>query len=151
MAERLASEEYSIIATIDPDEYAASTIATDVWNMKNFSKVMAIIMRGATTTSSTLDAKLKFAATSNGSYTTLSSGKYITQMTGVAADGDLQAIINLSAAEAAATTCEWVKLHMTIGTTKNDAAAIVLGKPVRTLAFTTIAANDLSTVDEIVA
>lgn len=150
MAERLLSEKVSVIATIDPDDYAVSTQKSDVWNMKNFSKVMAIGMRGAPGTNASTQIKLKLSATSNGTFSTLISGKISTARTSSGHD-DYQDIINLSAAEAAATTCEWCLVHLTVATSKSDYAVVVLGEPVRTEAYTTIAANDLSTVGDIIA
>ena len=147
----MASEEYSIIGVYDPAKITSSTVKTDAFNMSKYSKVMAIILEGAFSTGGTLDAKIKFSATSNGTFTTGVTGKYITQITEAGTSSNKQAIINLNAAEACSTTKKWALVHMTAGGGSQSICAIVLGKPVRTEAFTTIAANDLASVVEIVA
>lgn len=149
MAERLLSEYVSVIAAIDPSNNATS-LGSDVWDMENFEKVMAVVSAGAFGTAGTVDAKFLESATSNGTYTTHVASKSITQLTEAGSDDNKQAIINMNAAEVAATTMRWAKLKLTCGGTTNYISAIVLGWPRRTLAFTTIAAHDVSSVDEIV-
>ena len=149
MAERLLSEYLSVIGVIDPANNATS-LGSDVFDFKNFEKVMAIISVGAFGTAGTVDAKFLQSATSNGTYTTYVATKSITQLTEAGSDDNKQAIINLNAAEVAAATMRWGKLKVTCGGTTNYIHAVVLGVPRRTEAFTTIAANDLSSVDEIV-
>lgn len=146
MTEKLWSEHNHIIGTIDPD-FNNSTLASDVWSMDRYRQVAVIVMTGAATTSATVDAKIQFSATSNGTYTTGVSGKTITQLTDT--DGDKQVIINLSAAEAASTTKKWARVLMTNSTT-NYNAAIVIGTASRWKEpWTTISYGDLSSVDEI--
>lgn len=147
MAERLLSEQLSIIATIDPQS-SSTTLKSDVWDMENFEKVMAIVAVGAFGTSGTLNAKFEASATSNGTFTTV-AGKKITALTEAGSDGNKQAIINLSAPEVAASTHRWARVFVT-SAQANLYSVIVLGQPRRTEAFTTIAAKDLSSVDEIV-
>jgi len=149
MAERLLSEFVSVIGAIDPSNSATSQ-GSDVWDMENFEKVMAIVQAGAFGTAGTIDAKFVQSATSNGTYTTHVASKSITQLTEAGSDDNKQAIINLNAAEVAAVTMRWAKLKVTCGGTTNYVNAVVLGAPRRTLAFTSIAAKDLSSVDEIV-
>jgi len=149
MAERKLSEYVSVIATIDPDEYTTASYQSDVWDMQNFTQVMAVIMGGSFGTAGTLDAKFQFAPTSNGTYTTV-PGIAITQLTEAATSSDRQAVMNVSAGEVGASTNRWGRVNLDVGVETTDCAVIVLGKPVRTEAFTTIAAHDLSTVSEIV-
>ena len=58
--------------------------------------------------------------------------------------------MNVSAGQVGASTNRWGRVNLDVGVETTDCAVIVLGKPVRTEAFTTIAAHDLSTVSEIV-
>lgn len=149
MAEHLLSERLSIIATIDP-QASSTTLKTDVFDFENFEKVMAIVAVGAFGTSGTLDATFQFSATSNGSFSSHGSGKKITQLTEPGSDDNKQAIINVNAAEVNGTTCRWGRVLATNAKGSNSFAVIVLGQPRRTVAFTTVAAKDLSSVDEIV-
>jgi len=148
MAENLLSERLSLIATIDP-QASSTTLKSDVFDMEHFEKVLAIVSVGAFGTSGTLDAKFEASATSNGTFTTV-SGKTITQLTEPGSDGNKQVLINLSAAEVAASTARWGRVFVTNAKGSNTYSVVVLGQPRRTEAFTTIARKDLSTVDEIV-
>ena len=146
MSEKLWSEHNHLIATIDP-AFNNSTLASDAWDMSKYRQVAAILMTGAATTSATVDAKIQFSATSNGTFTTGVSGKTITQLTD--ADGDKQVIINLSAAEAASTAKKWARVLVTNSTT-NYNALVVFGTHSRFKEpWTTISYGDLSSVDEI--
>ena len=152
MAERLGSEEWSIIATIDPDQYATNTatLVSDVWDWKNFSKVMAIIQVGDFGTSASLAGKLQVGV-SSATFSTIGTGKKITALTEAGSDDDKQVIINCNAAEAGSTGGRYGRLFLGLTKTTSFLSAIVLGKPVRNEAYTSISAKDLSSVDEIVA
>lgn len=153
MAESLMSERLHIVATIDPDNYAASTYASDVWDMQKYRQAMVICMSGAVAATGTLDWKLKESATSNGTFTTYTGKGTATAHSTTYTDS--QSIINISSKELAATTitgARWCKLHMTVGTTTVFAGAIVLASESRFREpWTTISYADLATVIEIVA
>lgn len=153
MSEKLMSEHLPIIATIDPDNYAASTVGSDAWDMQKYRQAMVICMSGAVAATGTLDWVLKESATSNGTFTTYTGKGIATPHTTTYTDS--QAIINISQAELSATTitgARWCKLHMTVGTTTVYAAAIVIGGHTRFKEpWTTIAYGDLATVIEIIA
>lgn len=153
MTENLMSERLHVIATIDPDHYAASTVGSDAWDMQTYRQAMVIVMSGAVAATGTLDWKLKESATSNGTFTTYTGKGTATPHTTTYTDS--QSIINISSKELSATTitgARWCKLHMTVGTTTVFAGAVVLGSKSRFKEpWTTISYGDLATVVEIVA
>lgn len=153
MSEKLMSEHLHIVATIDPDNYAASTYGSDVWDMSKYRKAMVICLSGAVAATGTLDWVVKESATSNGTFTTYLAKGTATPHTTTYTDS--QAVINIDAAELAATTitgARWCKLHMTVGTTTVFAGAIVLADKSRYKEpWTTISYGDLASVIEIVA
>jgi hypothetical protein len=148
--EALMSEYLHVIATIDPGDQN-TTVFSDAWDMQKYRQVMAVIMVGAFATGGTYDAHLQQAASSSGAWSTLVSSKAITQLTEVGSDDNKQVIINLNAAEVAATTKRWARLSLTASTTQ-PAAAVVIGTHSRFKEpWTTISYGDLASVDEILA
>lgn len=151
MSEKLWSEHNHIVATIDPDNYAASTIGSDAWDMQKHRNCAIICMSGAVAATGTLDWIVKASATSNGTFTTIKAGasQHTTTVT------DSQSVINISSADLAATTitgARWCKLHLTIGTTTVFANAVVVATHSRFKEpYTTISYNDLATVVDIVS
>lgn len=97
MGNTLPSETWAVLATIDPDEYAAGAQNSDWVDMGLFDQIMAVVMTGIIDTLSTLDAKLTQATSSGGAGEKDITGKAITQL--VAADDDKQAVINCRADE----------------------------------------------------
>jgi hypothetical protein len=152
MPESLMSERMHIVATIDPDNYVASTVGSDAWDMQKYRQAMVIVQSGAVAATGTLDWKLKESATSNGTFTTMTGKGTATPHTTTYTDS--QSILNISSKELAATTvtgARWCKLHMTVGTTTVFASAVVLAERSRFKEpFTTISYSDLATVIEIV-
>ena len=143
----LPSEQAAVVATIDPDAYAASTVLSDAIDMADFESIMAIIMAGTLVTNATLDAKLTQATTSGGTYKDI-TGKAITQLTEAGTDSDKQAIINCRREDLDIDNgYRYVKLSLTLATAGGDAGAAVLGfSP----AVQPASDNDLASVDEIV-
>lgn len=139
------SDRAVVVATIDPDAYAADTYLSDAVDMSQWQSIQAIIMAGDLGSSATLDAKLTQATTSGGTYKDV-TGKAITQLTQAGADSDKQAIINCRSEELdVANGYRFVKLSMTVGTATSDAGAVVLGHDGRVQPGT-----DLASVDEVV-
>lgn len=149
MAESLMSEHIQLIAAIDPQK-SATSLGSDVVDMKKWRRIMGVIMVGAFATAGTLDAKFLQSATSNGSYTTYVASKSITQLTEAGTDLNKQAIVNLSAAEVAAVTMRWAKLKVTNSSTQYCAALIFGERSRYKEPWTTISYSDVSSVDEIV-
>lgn len=142
------SESVAIIATIDPDAYAASTVTSDWGNMGLFKKAMGIIEVGTLGASATIDAKLQQAQDASGTGVKDITGKSIAQLTQAGTDDDKQVVIDLDAAELdVANGFEYVRISMTIGVAASDAGALLLGLEPR---FGPASDNDLASVDEIV-
>ena len=121
------SDVAPLMATIDPDAYAADTYVSDYVDMRNFHAAMAVVMAGTLGASATLDAKLVQATDASGTGAKDISGKAITQLV-KATDDDKQAVINLRAEELDVDGgFTHVALSMTVGTATSDAGAVLLG------------------------
>ena len=143
------SEQLAVVATIDPDAYAAAAYNTDAVDVSKFNRVLFIVMAGELGTSATLDFKLQWATTSGGSYTDV-SGKAITQLTQAGSDSDKQALVEITAEELAGinSSAQFVRGVLTIGTATSDAGVVALGGVAR---HGPVTDDDLTTVDEIVS
>lgn len=145
----LPSKRAGVVGVIDPDAYAAGTYTTGWISMAEYRSIMAVIMAGDLGASATLDAKLQQATDGSGTGAKDIAGKAITQLTQAGSDSNKQAIINCRADELDVNNgFTHVRLSMTIGTATSDAGAVVLGMD---SAYGPEDANDLATVDEIVA
>ena len=142
------SEGWAVVATIDPDAYAAAAYLSDAIDMSDYTKLMAVVMVGTLGTNATIDAAATQATTSAGTYKALSPAKAITQLTQAGTDqSDLQAIINVDEHDLDLDNdYRFVKFSLTVGTAASDAGLIVLGLP-KTRPAT---ANDLASVTEVV-
>ena len=151
MAERLLSEQLSIIGTIDPDSYSTQTTYSDTFDMRKWRRVMVITMSGSWATAASMIGTMYGCATSTGAWTTL-TGKTFT-MTEVLLNTNGQTVINLSSAEMASTAFRWARLGVVLsGATSVDCAAVILGDNGRYAEpFTPIAFGDLASVDQIIA
>lgn len=150
MGNTLPSEIAAVLATIDPDEYAAGAQNSDWIDLGKIDQVMAVVMAGTIGAGSTLDSKLTQATASDGSGEKDISGKAITQL--VAADDDKQAVINCRADELdIANDFRFVRLVQTGGTgspaTTVDHSALLFGFGAR---YEPASDGDLASVDEIV-
>jgi len=141
----LGSEEWGVVATVDPDVLTATTHDSDEIDMSKFEQVTCIAMAGTLGSSATFDCKLQSATTSGGSFADI-TGKSITQLTEAGTDDDKQAIINLRGDELTEGH-RYVKAVVTVGTATSDGACIILGKGKSGPSSD----NDLASVDEIVA
>lgn len=149
MVRRLFSDEWAVIATIDPDAYATGATTSDVIDMQNFDQVAVVVMAGALGTSATLDCAVHYDTASNGSFTNKVTGAEITQLTDAGTDSDKQAIINVSAEEVAAMAsgARYLRVAMTVGTATSDAGAVIFG---RSANYGPSSDFDLASVDEII-
>lgn len=149
MSEFLMSEKLPVVATIDPDAYAAGAQSSDYVDMTKFRKAMFIVQAGIIASSGTLDFKLQEATSATGAGAQDITGKSITQFT--TGDNDKQAIVNVNVEELSSGFA-YVKGVMTLTTAGADAAVIALASHGRyTDAVTSTSYGDLSTIDEIVA
>lgn len=149
MVRRLFSDEWAVIATVDPDAYGTGAQSSDVIDMQNFDQIAVVVLAGALGSSATLDCGVYYDTASNGAFANLVTGAEITQLTEAGTDSDKQAIINVSAEEVAAmaTGARYVRVSMTVGTATSDAGLVVLG---RSANYGPSSDFDLSTVGEIV-
>lgn len=138
------SEEWAVLATIDPDAYATGAQSSDVIDLEDVYEVAAIVMAGTLGTSATLDAIMREMTASGSGTTTVAGGiGAITQLTQAGSDSDKQAIIQF---RSDAVANRWCKLVMTVGTAASDAGAIILGRR----RYNPASDHDLASVDEIV-
>lgn len=141
------SDRARVVATIDPDAYAAGTYTSDWVHMGLFDSMLAVVLAGDLGVGATLDAKLQQATDSAGTGAKDITGKAITQLTQAGTDSDKQALINCRSEELdVAGGFDYVRLSMTVATAASDCGAVVLGFDARYGP-----ATDLDSVDEIVA
>lgn len=142
----LPSDQATLVATIDPDAYAAGAVTSDWVPMATYvGGIQAIVMAGTLGTSATLDGKLQQATDSSGTGAADITGKAITQLTEAGTDSDKQAIINCRPEELTDGFTH-VALVMTVGTATSDAGGLILGHGARYQP-----ATDLASVDEVVS
>jgi len=143
------SEVAAIVGNIDPDAYAASTVATNEYiPLKFFRRFMAIVQAGDIVSTGTIDAKLISYTNGSGGGAADITGAAITQLTQAGTDSNKQVIINLNTDLLAGSTATHFKLSVTMGTAGADLSAIVLGfDPL----YCPASDNDVATVDEIVS
>jgi hypothetical protein len=142
------SEICAVVANIDPDAYAASTVVSGYVNMRDFTSAMAIIQAGDLGASATLDAKLVQATDTSGTSSKDITGKAITQLTQAGTDSNKQVLINVRPEELDVDNgFDCVAISMTVATATSDAGAMLLGFfPSRGPAT----GVDATTVDEVV-
>jgi hypothetical protein len=141
------SDDWAVVATIDPDANAAGTLTTDEIDMSKYQAVAFVVMAGALGTSATLDFSVKGGASSNaGSHATAVTGKAITQLTQAGSDDDKQVIVEVTGEEVGAQGLRYIEGSLVTATATSDSGVLVLGKP----KFGPAHDYDLASVDEIV-
>lgn len=146
----LPSERAAVVGVIDPDVYTAgSTYYTDYIALKNFRRLMGIVLAGDIVSTGKVDAKFIAYTDNAGNGAADVTGTSITQLTEAGTDSNKQAVINLDAQTLAGNTLyTHVRLAMTITTANADSGAVVLGfDPL----YGPASDFDASTVDEIVS
>lgn len=145
----LASEEFAVVATVDPDVLTAAAHTSDWVDMSDFAQVMAIAFAGTLGSSATFDAKLQQATDASGTSAKDISGKSITQLTQAGTDqSDQQAIINCRSDELDVENgFTHVALVITVGTASSDGGGVILGRRAR---YQPASDSDLASVAEIV-
>lgn len=142
MTERLA-----LVSTLDPVSQSATTVTSDVINMKLVKKVLFILSTGVLGSSATVDLAIKGDTTSGGSFTTTITGKSITQLVKASNDNN-QVMVEVSAAEVAAQGFSFIRASVTVGTAASLISLVALADG---LTYTMPSENDLASVVEIVA
>lgn len=140
------TEEWAIVATIDPDAYGTGDQTSDVIDMADFVEIAVIVLGGTLGSSATLDVAAKGDTASNGSFATTITGKSITQMTEAGTDSDKQAVISITQEDLMAQGYRYVRILASIAAAASDAAVLVLG---RSAHYSPVADYDLASVDEI--
>ena len=96
MASSLPSERSAIVATLDPDAYAAAGTFTSDWaSVADFPQMLATISMGDTVTGSVINFKLQQATNSSGTGAKDITGKAISALTMGSGAEDAQAEINV--------------------------------------------------------
>jgi hypothetical protein len=139
------SERLAVVATIDPDAYAAGTYDSDAVDMSRFDRAMFVLSVGEMGISGTVDFKLQESDQPTGPFIDI-VGKSVAQLSQTAGDSDKQAIVEMTADELSEGR-RYVRGRMTVGVAASDAALIALGGDPRNAPVTT---DDLASVDEIV-
>lgn len=124
-----ASHDHAIVAAIDPDATAASTVATSWIAAADYGRFLAIVMAGTLGSSATLDAKIEQATDSSGTGTKDVTGKAITQLTqGGTDDSDKQVLLDLRPDDLdIANDFTHFRLSLTVATATSDVGGLVLG------------------------
>ena len=145
----LLSEEVALVATIDPDAYAAGTHGSDWVDMTEFQQVMCTLYVGVMGTTAGVTVQLEQATDSSGTSAKNITGKATTELTKVATEDDKQAIINVKSDELdVANDFTHVRAVMTVATATSDAGLAIYGRRSR---HKPASDNDLASVAEIVS
>jgi len=142
----LGSEEWAVVATVDPDANTAAAYSSDEIDMSLFEQILVVTMAGTIAAAGTIDTKIQSATTSGGTFADVTN-KSATQLTGSPdTANDAQTLINLRGDELTEGH-RYVKVVHTVGGATGDSAVVVLGKG-KSLPSSD---NDLATVAEIVS
>ena len=145
----LMSEEFALVATIDPDAYTTGTSGSDWVDMGMFQQIMCTVYVGTLGSSAGVDVQLEQATDSSGTGAKDITGKTITELTDAATNSDDQAIINLRSDELdVANDFTHVRAVMTVATATSDAGLAIYGRRARRQPASQ---NDLASVVEIVS
>lgn len=136
-------EDLAVVATIDPDAYAADAYLTDAIDMGTYRRVGFIILVGTMGASATLDFTIQESDASGGTYTDVGGASTpshaITQMTQAGTDqSDTQVLIEI-AAEDLSEGNRFIKGELVIGTAASDASVVALGSVAREAPVTHLA------------
>ena len=125
--EGLINDKLAVVDVIDPQAITAGAtgVLTAAIDMKDYSKLIAVVMSGTLGASGTFDASFTGCLTSGGTYAAI-TGKAITQMVKATNDNDI-AVIELDRDLVAKMGFRYVKLHLIAGTANSTSGAVVLG------------------------
>lgn len=140
------SNKAVLMAKLDPVSQAAATVTTGWLSMADFEQAMALLMVGAMTAGSTVDAKLRQATDAAGTGAKDITGKAIVQLTQAGGDSNKQVLINVRSEELdVAGGFTHVQLSVTVAVAASLIAAALFGFDARYQPE-----DDVSTVDEVV-
>lgn len=146
--ENRLSERLAVVATIDPDAYGTGTQDTDVIDMLEHRRILFIVMAGTIASTGKIDFAVYGDTASDGAFSTLITGKSITQLTQAGSDSDKQAVVEVSSEEVQAQGKRYLKGVLTFTTAGGDAGVIAVAGDSR---YQPNNVFDLASVDEIVA
>ena len=144
----LGSENFAVLATLNPVSQAAATVVSAYVDARKFAMITAVLATGVLGASATIDAKLRQATDSSGTGVKDITGKAITQLTEAGTDSDKQAIVEVTAEEVFAQGFRYIRGALVIGTATSDAGMIAIASEPR---YFPASDYDASSVDEIVA
>lgn len=113
-------DKITVVGTIDPASQSVGAVNTDVLDLQKYHKVMFIIQTGVLGASATVDFGIYGDTASGGSFTTLVTGKSITQLVKATNDND-QVMIEVNGNDLKLQNFRYVRGKLTVGT----AASIV--------------------------
>lgn len=127
------TEKFPLLTTIDPASYAAGEQLSAAIPLAQIRRILAVIQTGVLGTSATVDAQLKGATSSGGTYTAIPNTA-ITQI--VKASGDNKQVeieLDSKAVENLALSYTHVKLSVVVAVAASIVAAQVRGDRTRWL------------------
>lgn len=137
-----------LLASIDPDAYAAGTVTTGWISAANWQDYLAVVAVGDLGAGGTVAAKIEQASDSTGTGAKDVVGAVITPLTQPGGDSNTQALIALSADDLdIANGFDHFRLSITVGTAASDASGMVFGGTCR---YGPAADYDAPSVSEIV-
>lgn len=137
------SEEWAIVATIDPASVAVGTADSDILDMQKFDEAAFVLALGTLGTAATVDLVLQASAAADLSGPT--AIRSATQLTKVGTDDNKQVILGLRNNELSSRGLRYVRARVTVAGAASQAALVVLARP-----FAKPASDyDLASVDEI--
>lgn len=144
MSDMVFSEEWAVVATIDPDAYTVATYTSDVIDMTDWEQLVIVTMAGTLGNSASLVTTVKDSsasphATVTGKTTTIGG-------TSPTTGSDTQKIIHVRGSELTS-NARYVTVTMQVTGATSDAGLIVFGQGRHRPA----SANDLASVSEIVS
>lgn len=125
------SQQLALVATIDPQSVGVGTSDSDAVDMATFRRCAFVVLTGVLGASATVDFKLRWSATSGGTYADI-TGKAITQLVKASHDNS-QAIVEITAEEllTADATARFVKGRITVGTAASIVGVVALADTAR--------------------
>ena len=123
-----ASEQLSILATLDPGNQAPGVATTGWVPLNTHHGLLALVQTGALATGATVDAKLQQAQDASGTGVKDVAGKAIAQLTQASNGANRQALINLRPEELDVNNgFAFVRLVVTVAAAAANTSAQLLG------------------------
>jgi hypothetical protein len=123
-----ASEQLSILATLDPGNQAPGVANTGWVPLNTHHGLLALVQTGALATGATVDAKLQQAQDASGTGAKDVAGKAIAQLTQASNGANRQALINLRSEELDVNNgFAYVRLVVTVDAAAANTSAQLMG------------------------